>query len=303
MQYRIPMIPRRHITILAVAILAAGCSTEDEQVVDLELREAEPAPARHRAGSLLVEFNPAQSNGISVHAQFMEVQGVTPDAAFDALDAWTPDRELDVDSCSIRMPAAADGAAAIRLRMLDVGPIEVSALDHSIRLEGRRVPDLPTFSGVVYGNEEGFDFDEAFLPYEAQARYHLTAAGGPQAGGFGVSLLAPAVPEIETISGMYVVDDAPMLLEGGELALEWLADEGSGTALYLDVVASSTKRLRCRVEDDGSFIVPSQIVDQLAGDRPMQVQLRRVDALLLDIHGVEDGSFVFASTAEATVVR
>lgn len=179
--------------LVALALLATACSTDDESVTQVEMRESAAPLEEQRAGSLLVEYNPALSNGVSVHAQFLEVQGVSLEAAFDALDAWSPDRALGEDACSIRVPPESD-SENVRLRMLDVGPIAVSALNHGIELEGRRVPDLRSFSGVVYGNEEGFDFDEAFLPYEPAARYQISAPGGDEAEGFGVSLQAPAVP-------------------------------------------------------------------------------------------------------------
>lgn len=290
--------------LLATATLAAACSTDDE-IRELDLEESTPPPVEQRAGSVLVEYNPATSNGVSVHAQFMDVQGVSVDAAFDALDVWTPDAVLDQDACSVRVPpSAGEESDNVRLHMIDVGPIAVSALDHSIRLEGRRVPDLRTFSGVVYGNEEGFDFDQAFLPFEPDARYEITAPGGDRAGGFHVTLQAPSVPEIETVSGRYAVDTAPIELEGDDLELRWNATE-PGAALYLDVGSSAfhadEPRLRCRIDDDGEFLVPYTILDRISGDGPLTVTLRRADVLGTGIDSIEDTTFVFAATDEVLV--
>lgn len=287
--------------LLALSLLAVACSTDDESVTQVELRETAAPLEEQRAGSLLVEYNPSLSNGVSVHAQFLEVEGVSLEAAFEALDAWSPDRALDEDACSIRVPPTGD-AERVRLRMMDVGPIAVAALDHAIELQGRRVPDLRSFSGVVYGNEEGYDFDEAFLPYQPGARYQISAPGGDEAGGFGISLQAPFVPRIESIADHYMVDDAPIELRGDDLKLQWSAAPDSRTALYLDVTRG-TQRLQCRVEDDGHFVVPATVLDQFPADRALRVTLRRVDALELSLDGVDSGSFVFAATDEATITR
>ncbi len=292
---------RTQLTVVLAALTLVACSTDDESAVGIEVRDAEPV-TRQRAGSLVVEFNPVQSNGVSVHAQFLDVQGVSLEAAFDALAAWSPDAALDDDACSIRVPPVSSDAEHVRLHMLDVGPISVAALAHSIELEGRRVPDLQSFSGVVYGNEEGFDFDEAFLPYEPLARYHISAPGGDGAGGFGVSLQAPAVPRIESLAGRYVVDDAPIELHGEDLALQWRGEQAAQTRLYLDVT-SADLRIQCRLEDDGEFIVPASALEQFPAGQALQVTLRRVDALELPIEGVERTSFVFAATDEASIRR
>lgn len=293
------MNPRTKITTALIALTFAACSTDDESAVGLEVRE-EPI-TRGRAGSLLVEYNPQQSNGVSVNAQFLDVQGVSLEAAFDALDAWAPDRALDEDACSLRVPPATE-SEQVRLHMLDVGPISVAALQHSIELAGRRVPDLQSISGVVYGNEEGFDFDEAFLPYEPLARYQISAPGGDEAGGFGISLQAPVVPRVESIAGRYMVDDAPIELGGEDFSLQWRAEPMARTTLYLDLTAGSL-RLQCRLEDDGEFVVPASVLEQFPDDRTLQVTLRRVDALELPVDGVEQSSFVFAATDEASIRR
>lgn len=286
---------------LAVSALLAACSTDDE-FAQFELEEAQPPAVERRAGSVLVEYNPSTSNGVSVHAQFLDVRGVSLEAAFDALDVWTPDPELDIDSCSIRVPPPSNEEVEdVRLHMLDVGPIAVSALDHSIRLEGRRVPDLRTFSGVVYGNEGGFDFDEAFLPYEAEAPYSIFASGGADAGGFDVTLRAPSVPEIEAVAGRYAVDDAPIELRGGDLELQWSVGEPYA-ALYLDVAGPGVPRVRCRLEDDGDFVVPGSIISQVsAADSLLHITLRRVNRSSFGIVGVDDSSFVFATADDVNV--
>ena len=287
---------RRQFAVVAT-MLASACSTADEPAISVE---AEEAPAMRTAGSMLVEYDPAQSNGLSVHAQFLEVSGVSVEAALDALDAWTPDATLAEDVCSIRARNEV-GSDDVRLRLLDVGPISVGALGHAIELNGRRLPDLSDVYGVVYGNEEGFDFDEAFLPYAPHTTYQIEAPGGDVAGGFGLALQAPSVPEIVAVAGRYLVDDNPIALDGRDLSIEW-EPAGESASLFLDVVAGN-QRLQCRVEDDGRFEVPASAFDGFAEDAVLTVKLRRVDAVELAIDGIESGAFVFAATDEARVVR
>lgn len=287
---------------IAAAALLAACSTDEDSLAELELEEAAPPSIEGRAGSVLVEYSTATSNGVSVHAQFLDVRGVSLEAALDALDVWTPDAELDLDTCSVRVPPpTGEEAENVRLHMMDVGPITVSSFDQSIRLEGRRVPDLRSFSGVVYGNEEGFDFEEAVLPYQPDASYQIVAPGGAQAGGFHVTLQAPSVPEIEAVAGRYAVDDAPIDLGGGDLELHWRVAAPSA-ALFLDVGTGSPSdaRLRCRLEDDGEFVLPTSILEQL--DSPaLRVTLRRIDSVSMGIAGIDDTSFLFATTDEVSV--
>ncbi len=287
-------------TLLALATVSAACTTDDG-LGDLDARESEVIEAEEeRSGSVLVEFDPAASEGVSVHAQFLAVRGVSTDLALQALDVWSPDLELDVDSCSVRPPTLATDEN-VRLHLLDVGTISVAAFDHAIQLDGRRVPDLRTVSGVVYGNEEGFEIDEAFLPFEPQARYQIAAPGGSDAGGFNISLVAPSIPEIETVGGVYAVDSDPIALRGDDLDLRWASALEDETTLFLELKGSTGHRLSCRVEDDGAFVVPATILEQL-GSGQLDLALRRIDSVELAIDGVEEGAFVFASTSKTSLL-
>lgn len=292
------MIDLRHILPLTAIVSLVGCFAEDETVVQLE--EIAAPLEMQRGGTLLAEFNPHVSTGVALYAQFLEVHGISLRAANDALDVWTPELALDEDTCSLQDPTLHD-RADVRVRMFDVGTIAVHADDHFAALTGRRVPDLATLSGVVYGNESGFDLDEAFLPYLPDAQYTIEAPGGAHTGGFSVALRAPAYPVFDVISGSFVVDDAPIALHGADLAIAW-NEIGDRDSIFIDVT-SSRARLTCRVEDDGDFSIPATVLGKLGGEGPLTVTMRRADVVELPIDGIDRGQFVFAASNEVRVTR
>ena len=89
--------------VILVGLPLAGCSTE-ESLPQLDVESAATADEK-RAGSLLAEYahpRGEQSDGVSVHAQFLDVRGVNYETALEALEVWSPEWQLDVDACSLR---------------------------------------------------------------------------------------------------------------------------------------------------------------------------------------------------------
>ncbi len=278
--------PSYILSLLLVGTVA--CNTDDGlEPVDAGTQQSELI--EERFGTVLAEYH---GGGTAIHAQFIDARGITIDSAERALEVWSPDTELDVDACTVRAEPLPN-ADAMRLRLLDAGPIRLTGADSRIELEGRRLPDFSSsVSGVVYGNEEGFELDRAELTYDPFERYRITAEGSDEMGGFTVWLIAPDVPRLASVEETLPVRD--------ELALEW---DGSGassyTELYLDVRGKSTgpesPRLTCRLEDDGRFALPRAIFEQL-GSTKFDVALRRVHRVRADVQGLEGADFVFAAT-------
>jgi len=283
--------------ILVAGSLAVGCSTEEP----LPPREgdAEAVEQRRRVGSLLAEFESAgesKSGRVEIHAQFLGVRGVEVDRARRALGVWRPDRELGRDTCTLRPSAAAEppSGSPMDLDLLSVGSIEVSGPSRELELEARRLPDVAaSFSGVIYGTERSVDpRTETPLAYEPGRRYTFRAEGDGSTGGFRASLEAPAAVEIEPRSG----EGAPgyfdlALEEGRDFKFRWNDPEAGDGDVYFDIStghAPDRLHLQCRLEDDGSFSVPSELVGQLAeASSKMRVSLRRVHSSRVDIAGLQ----------------
>ena len=297
--------PDRTYAIFLLAAFAVACSTDDDTVgFDTDTTEARLTA---KTGTVIAEYD-RFGNGTTVHAQFMSAQGVSRDQALEALEIWTPDRELAIDACSLRPPLASVDAD-VALQLLDLGPLTVGFGDQLAQLQSRRLPDLfQNISGVVYGNEEGFDVDSVDIPFAEGADYSFAAPGGDGAGAFDASVQAPMVPQIQAIGGEILAENAQRQAEldsGEDLTIGWSRSDATEHGLYLDVVGSPSldmARLRCRVEDDGSFTVPGAIIDQLrAESSDITIVLRRVNRAPVQIDGLDESEIIFSAKDEASL--
>jgi hypothetical protein len=294
-----------------VGLLAVGCSTE-ESLPQLDVDPQQSADET-RAGTLLAEYAHPRSNrsgGLSVHAQFLDVQGVNYETALEALEVWSPDWQLQVDGCSLRSdaPVAQSSADEIRLELLDVGPISVRGPQEAITLEARRLPDLlSAFAGVIYGTEQGLEDPALHIDFRPGALYGFDAPGHADSGGFGVSLRAPEPIQISAVGGQPLGQASYAAWDfDHDLPLQWDPDFGGDDELFLLVSSGfgpDRPRLSCRLEDDGSFVLPAPLLEQMAGDADdLELSLRRVNARAVDIDGLESSEFIFSTVDEITLV-
>jgi hypothetical protein len=313
---------------LMAGVLIAGCSTE-ESLPQVDVESAAPADET-RAGTLLAEYAQPRGDragGVSVHAQFLDVRGVNYETALEALEVWSPEWQLGVDACSLRThplrsgsgkhsdSGAGDSSAApypgdLRLELLDVGPITVRGPHDAIRLDARRLPDLlSAFSGVIYGTEQGFSSQPLRIAYKAGAWYTFGAPGRVGNGDFSVSIRAPRPIRIASV-GTHLADEGS---EFGvdfaqDIALEWqpTGEYASDDIVFLHISSGfgpDRPRLTCRLDDDGSFSVPAALIEQLSEDSAeLELTVRRTNAEMVDIDGLEASEFVFSTVDEVTLV-
>ncbi|MGM0558939.1 MAG: hypothetical protein ACQEVA_21300 [Myxococcota bacterium] len=294
----------------AAILLASACSTEDP-MPRADAGESRAA-SEVRSGSVLAEYETregAESSRLSVHAQFIEAEGVSYTTALEALEVWHPDWELDRGACSLRSGdyAQQSDSADIRLDLLDLGPISVQGPTDSLELEPRRLPDLlSAFSGVIYGTEGGFDYDRAPLPYEPGAVYRFEAPGTETVDGFSVELQAPAPVRIESVAGRSTEGvDTIALPDADDLEIRWGA-ASDDAAVFLDLSSGfgpDRPRLTCRVEDDGLFTIPSSLLEQFDVQSGVDVALRRVHATDARVDGFDDSEVILSAVDEVTVYR
>jgi hypothetical protein len=305
-----------------VGLPLAGCSTE-ESLPQLDVESTAPADEK-RAGTLLAEYSHPrgeQSDGVSVHAQFLDVRGVNYETALEALEVWSPEWQLDVDACSLRAhPLRSDSNADndypedqypndIRLELLDVGPITVRGPHDAIRLEARRLPDLlSAFSGVIYGTEQGFSSQPLRIGYEPGALYTFGAPGRVGNGDFSISMRAPRPMHIASVGAQPAEQGSAFGVDfADDLPLEWqpTGEQTSDDIVFLHISSGfgpDRPRLTCRLEDDGAFSVPATVIGQLAEDgAELSLSLRRINAKTVDIDGLEASEFVFSTVDEISL--
>jgi hypothetical protein len=294
----------------AAIVFASACSTE-EPMPRTDAGESRAA-SEVRSGSVLAEYETragAASSRLSVHAQFIEAEGVSYTTALEALEVWHPDWELDRGACSLRSGdhAQQSPSSDIRLDLLDLGPISVQGPTDSLELEPRRLPDLlSAFSGVIYGTEEGVGYERTPLPYEPGAMYRFEAPGTASVEGFTVELQAPAPIRIESVAGRTNDGAGTIALPpASDMEIRWAA-ASDDAALFLDLSSGfgpDRPRLTCRVEDDGQFTIPSGLLEQFDVQSGVDVSLRRVHAADARVDGFDDSEVILSAVDEVTVYR
>lgn len=296
--------------VVLVVALAAGCSTEEP--LPPRDGEQETTEDSRRVGSLLAEFehSGADDRPVQIHAQFLDIRGVEADRARRALEVWSARRELDRDACSLRStPGPAAGAEGdMELDLLSVGPIEVEGPDRDLQLEARRLPDVVTsFSGVIYGTEGSFETPERErLQFEPGEQYTFRAEGDGATGGFRATLEAPEPLHIEHLSGQSEMDGSGVVLrEGSEFRFRWPSAETADGEVFFDISTGhepDQPHLKCRLEDDGGFSVPADLVAQLArASDTLRVSLRRVNSSKVDIPGLQEARFTVSAVDHLSV--
>jgi len=296
---------------LVAVAFAAGCSTEEP----LPPRDGdqETTEQSRRIGSLLAEFEDGASGNrrrVQIHAQFLDIQGVDAERARRALEVWSAARELDRDACSLRSTAtpAADGGRDMELDLLSVGPIEVEGPERQLQLEARRLPDVVTsFSGVVYGTQGAFGPEEPErLQFKPGEQYTFRAEGDGATGGFRATLEAPEPIRIDHLSGeLDGADSEAVLREGSNFRFRWPSAKAGEGDVFFDMTTGhepDQPHLKCRLEDDGRFSVPADLVSQLArASETLQVSLRRVHSSNVDIPGLQRARFTVSAVDHLTL--
>jgi hypothetical protein len=243
---------------------------------------------------------------MDVIAQFVAYAGPGDRWAMQALDMWSPPPlEWGVDRCELVGGVEGMGewskAHPPSIHLLDAGQLTVSA-EQPHALQVRRVPDLMgTFSGAVYRLPRPHGL--SYVPGEL---YTVRGEGGETVGPFEVTLQAPRAVELLAVGGQPVEAGAgEKRVATGSLAqglqLEW--GEGQPEhAVYVDVYhdgVSSQAQLSCVLADDGEFVIPGGLMEELRRRWPgvsFRVQVRRADVVDFPLAGVTWAQAVFVAS-------
>ncbi len=291
----------------------AACST-DESLPEIAVADQDVAEEARRVGTLLAQYNyprGEQAAGLIIHAQFLDVRGVRLDSALESLEAWTPDFDLAVSSCKLRIPERQTAGAVtgqIWLDLLDLGPIRIDGPTQTAALQARRLPDLlSAFSGVVYGTEQLPGVRDKKLYYFPSASYRFSAPGQGRTGGFSVELIAPEPLQIVDISRRDVrSSNVATVRAGTDLDIGWSGSQNAGNNdVFIDISTGfgpDRSRMQCRATDEGHFKIPFEALDSLLDESmTLEVSMRRVTSSNAEITGLDASHFMMAATDEITV--
>jgi hypothetical protein len=299
--------PRRAhlVAVICGSLLAmTGCSFEEPGVGEpgLSAGEGSDELATSRGGVVLVERE-RDTPTLSLRAQFLELRGLDEERALAALGMWRPDRSFEIDSCrQIASGAPPRHPERVEMRLREVGALTVEGRHGRALAHPRRIPDgLSVVSGVTY--EEEITAGNAD---SGPQRYRVRAPGSTPIGALDVTVEAPTSIEIfEPSDGV-----TRRSLGDGEFALRWRTDADVSTGeVYLELTHGSAlevrgSRLRCRLEDDGRFALPAELLDPLfeSGDS-VYLELRRASTVRTHVEGLGPVDVIISSRDARTIDR
>ncbi len=193
---------------------------------------------------------------------FAGLVGQTPQEIIPALDSCVRQARLYHQLGDV--PASPPAAY---MQLLDVGNVQLHAAANELPLRVRMVPSL---FDAVRGVRYDADLDMG-RPWLAAGSLHVTATGGDGVAAFDAEVPVPR-PVRLTHVGREVVRNGrvqgPQVLS--DLSLRWGSVDGTAE-LELQLGTEQVGALgwlRCRVRDDGEFVIPAAFIEQLPTRSP-----------------------------------
>lgn len=293
---------RGAIIFLCAASAVAACTggAYDPSGVD---GVASGAGAPRVTGVLFVEQVQGAGAAAQAGARFLRVVGVQEEAVSELVGApaWPLPRVSATaghGSCVERrgVSHAVQGPeASPEVRLLDVGPIDVTAGDTALRLTPRRFPDLwNVVSGVLYGVDSA-------LPTGV---WRFAGAGEAAAGvgPFEVSMALPESLEGVTLDEQpFGADGAVSLPRRGGASVRWQRPQRGEEGDVVTVVFAGAGELRCAARDDGALDLDAATVDRAREllREGGAVSVHRLRARPFSAVGLDSGALVFDLSVRA----
>ena len=187
--------------------------------------------------------------------------------------------------------AVAGSSPDAAVRLLDAGEVLVRAAGQAVRLPPRYVPEvLPFVSGVAYAAESAAD-----TPLEGGSNdVFVSAFGGEDVGAFAATAELPPFPLLGAIADPQ---------RGSPLEISW---EGrSRGSVDIVVTRDAGRSLRCRVPDQGRFVIPARSLAPLWSDGhapEVVVAVERSHRSPFSASGLDGGDVVVVAR-DATTLR
>ncbi len=260
------------------------------------------------SGVLFVEQVQGAGAAAQAGARFLRVVGVDAEAVSELVGApaWplprvpAPGAPTGHGVCVERRGLVREGhgaETAPEVRLLDVGPIDVTAGDAALRLTPRRFPDLwNVVSGVLYGVDSA-------LPTGV---WRFSGAGDTAVGvgPFDVSMALPEALEGVSLDDQAVgaePNESLTLSRRGAMTVRWQRPSRPEEGDVVTVVFAGAGELRCSVRDEGVLEV-----DPASADRAREllreggaVSVHRLRARAFSAAGLDAGALVFDLSVRA----
>lgn len=227
------------------ATLGTGAGCVRSEVQDAE----EPLRQTMRVALTFTRIGPGDGHRFEAVGHFARYPAAEADRV-PALLGLPDDDALPLDGCRLvdkareLDEALAVARAPFDVKLLDAGRIEARGPLDATPLQPKHVPELTPFvTGVVYGGEP------QLLGLQPGGLYEVRGDGSDAVGAFFAQVQAPRA---------FASLDVRSYRRGGDLEVKW-ADAGEVAEPAMLTIAWSThdeaREVRCRVRDDGSFVV------------------------------------------------
>lgn len=261
------------------------------------------AGAPRVTGVLFVEQVQGAGAAAQAGARFLRVVGVQQEAVSELVGApaWPLPRVSPVAGSGVCVERRGVGHAlqspdtAPEVRLLDVGPIDVTAGDTALRLTPRRFPDLwNVVSGVLYGVD-------STLP---SGVWRFSGGGGAVSGvgPFEVSMALPESLEGVTLDEQPLgADGAVLLPRRGGASVRWQRSQRVDEGDVVTVVFAGAGELRCAVRDEGGLDLDAATVERAREllREGGAVSVHRLRARPFTAAGLDGGALVFDLSVRA----
>lgn len=232
-----------------------------------------------------------------VFARFPHKKRSTVDLLWDTPLA---DIDLALDHCTAVSPML-DNRARIRfpssdqaIELMDIGNLSVTIKNDKRPVPTRTFPDLlKAVVGVIYAADETQGV--VFSPGET---YGLRAVDTNDKELFHVALEAPEDLGTIKVNGTIPEEYIPILSKNRPVRLRWDGD-AFGDEVILTISwtrMGSPWEITCRMRDDGTFVIPSNITANLPDpltSSDEEVSIHRVRQVVFRSENLDNGSFRF----------
>lgn len=237
-------------TSCVLALLAAGCSAEDDSG-----RRASGPLSSHARARVVIEVDSAGRAQALADVRFLRYREIDPQTA-DVLAGSLPRANLVMNRCRVTGPdeRLADALSSLPeravLHHLDAGELVVNAAGGAASMVPLEIPALvPYVTGIEYapawvehGLEPGF---------AEESEVAVIGFGGDEVGPFEISARLPPLP------GEIAAAREP----GGGLRVSW-AGAGDSAGVVVSVRGGGVE-LRCRTEDDGEVVLAAGVLSRV----------------------------------------
>ena len=295
--------------IVAIAMVAAGCGTSDVDsaaAFDAEGQALEGAGGTERFAVLTATWLRGQrgtvrrTEPLSVRGLFVSHAGLDREDVLRVLGVPQLLKLPAVDTCVVDRgglsPALRDAPedGELWVDLLDAGQVALHVGDEAATLDYQYFPDVVSFvSGVTYAGS-------AQLARWAMRRVRrpvvrFSGSGSDEVGAFSVVKEMPPPLRLYAVGGRRARQGYVSVKGEGDLEVRWDRREGAEEPVLVEYSRRSfgaVDTIRCVVQDDGAFIIPSEHRAELPRhDEPAtdRLSVRRAVGSEFYARGIDEG--------------